>query len=574
MQSETKTCQNCKTDLIIEPDDFLFYEKMKVPAPTFCPECRLIRRLSHRNERNFYHSICERCNKNIISVFRREEDVHVYCANCWHSDSWDGLEYGIEFDKSKNVIAQLNELVHKVPLMNLYGLNATKVNSDYTNMASWLKNCYMVTYSDYCENVTYGSFVNHSRDSIDNLMGNEIELCYETINCNKSYKTFYSIDCESCSDVWFSKNCTGCNNCFGCVNQRNKNYYMFNQPMSKEDYDKKIQEYSPLSQTKINLIQNESKKLWANAPQKYIHGWRNVDSSGDYLNDTKNAKNCFTGFSIEDSKYCSFVTGKLTDAYDFVNFGLNSSLMYEVLAGGDQVSNIRMSHWAITNCSNIDYSLFCMNSKDLFGCVGLKKRQYCIFNMQYTKEEYFKLRDELIKHMNNNPYVDAKGNIYKYGEFFPIEISPYPYNDTTAQEFFPLNKDQAISQGYKWKDKEDKNYNIDIKANDIPDNISNVSDDITGKVIECAHQGVCNQQCTQAFKIVSEELSFYRRMNLAIPSLCPNCRHAERISQRNPMKLWRRQCMHLDCPNTFDTSYAPECKEIVYCERCYQQEVI
>jgi hypothetical protein len=26
------------------------------------------------------------------------------------------------------------------------------------------------------------------------------------------------------------------------------------------------------------------------------------------------------GFNIEDSKFCSFVTGKMTDTYDFVNF--------------------------------------------------------------------------------------------------------------------------------------------------------------------------------------------------------------------------------------------------------------
>jgi RNA polymerase subunit RPABC4/transcription elongation factor Spt4 len=37
---ETKNCQNCKKDFNIEPDDFSFYEKMKVPVPTWCPECR------------------------------------------------------------------------------------------------------------------------------------------------------------------------------------------------------------------------------------------------------------------------------------------------------------------------------------------------------------------------------------------------------------------------------------------------------------------------------------------------------------------------------------------------------
>ena len=33
MESESKVCQNCKKDFIIETEDFNFYEKMKVPAP-------------------------------------------------------------------------------------------------------------------------------------------------------------------------------------------------------------------------------------------------------------------------------------------------------------------------------------------------------------------------------------------------------------------------------------------------------------------------------------------------------------------------------------------------------------
>ena len=54
MNSETRRCQNCKTDFAIEPEDFAFYEKIKVPPPTFCPECRLIRRSLFRNERVLY----------------------------------------------------------------------------------------------------------------------------------------------------------------------------------------------------------------------------------------------------------------------------------------------------------------------------------------------------------------------------------------------------------------------------------------------------------------------------------------------------------------------------------------
>ena len=77
------------------------------------------------------------------------------------------------------------------------------------------------------------------------------------------------------------------------------------------------------------------------------------------------------------------------------------------------------------------------------------------------------------------------------------------------------------------------------------------------------------------------ELSFYKKMNLPLPHLCPNCRHYQRLKQRNPLKLWHRQCMcdktnhdHEDkCVTEFETSYTPNKPEIIYCEKCYQQEV-
>jgi hypothetical protein len=223
--------------------------------------------------------------------------------------------------------------------------------------------------------------------------------------------------------------------------------------------------------------------------------------------------------------------------------------------------------------SDLTYSDFCSGSSDLFGCVGLRHKQYCILNKQYTKEEYEKLVPKIIEHMSKMPYIDQRGRVYKYGEFFPSELSPFCYNETIAQEYFPKTKEEAKKDGYKWKDKEERNYKIDIKTEDIPDNIKNTDESITGKVIECEHQGKCNEQCTEAFKIIESEYSFYKRMNLPIPHLCPNCRHYQRLKQRNPFKLWHRHCMKEGCPNEFETSYAPDRQEIIYCESCYNKEV-
>jgi hypothetical protein len=209
--------------------------------------------------------------------------------------------------------------------------------------------------------------------------------------------------------------------------------------------------------------------------------------------------------------------------------------------------------------------------------------------------------------MNKMPYVDKKGRVYKYGEFFPPELSPFAYNETIAQEYFPLTKEQALAQGYRWKDPEERNIKPDYYTKDLPDHIKDVKDDILGKIIQCAHSQVkedgsleanCNEQCTTAFKIIPQELEFYRRMNLPLPRLCPNCRHFQRLKQRNPLKLWHRKCQcqgtygqnpnnsniyqnqtthfhqNKPCSNEFYTSYAPDRPEIVYCDKCYNKELL
>lgn len=131
-------------------------------------------------------------------------------------------------------------------------------------------------------------------------------------------------------------------------------------------------------------------------------------------------------------------------------------------------------------------------------------------------------------------------------------------------------------------------------TSELPDHIKDVPDTVTSEVIECEHKGECLDQCPGAFKITSQELTFYRDMNIPLPRLCHNCRHYSRLSARNPIsQLWSRQCqcggaksangiyantaLHAHstspCTATFQTSYAPERKEIVYCAECYQQEV-
>ena len=86
---------------------------------------------------------------------------------------------------------------------------------------------------------------------------------------------------------------------------------------------------------------------------------------------------------------------------------------------------------------------------------------------------------------------------------------------------------------------------------------------------------------------------FLRKEKLPVPQLCSECRHERRISDRLKLYLYDRTCMcagatdetgiykntvtHIHggehCAEKFKTGYNPEGDEIVYCEKCYQQEV-
>jgi hypothetical protein len=173
--------------------------------------------------------------------------------------------------------------------------------------------------------------------------------------------------------------------------------------------------------------------------------------------------------------------------------------------------------------------------------------------------------------MGKNPYFDKREIVYKYGEFFPAELSPFAYNETLAQEFYPKTKEEIISFGFKFNEPETRTYVPTINIDNIPDNISQVSDDFIKEIIECKNKGKIETGCTLAFRIMPEELVFYKKQKIPIPEYCPNCRHSARLAKHLPPKIFNRICAK--CKDKIKTAYSPDRPEIVYCEKCYQQEV-
>jgi hypothetical protein len=273
---------------------------------------------------------------------------------------------------------------------------------------------------------------------------------------------------------------------------------------------------------------------------------------------------------------CKYVhnSNALQDSRDCYGCGAAADLMYEAFDSGIQASRLCFVA-VIYGGTNIYYSYNCHGCDNLFGCIGLRNRQYCIFNQQYSKEEYHELRTKIIKQMEEMPYVDKKGRTYGYGEFFPVEISPFAYNETITADFYPLTKDQVLEAGYQWRDRESGKYQMTRQAKDLPDDIKDVTDDMLKEIVGCVG-------CGHAYRFIKKELDFLHQQNLPLPHFCPECRHQRRFKLVNFPRLYSRACACVSghvhgtakCPKTFDTTYAPDRPETIYCEQCYNAEVV
>lgn len=563
MASETKQCQNCKNSFIIEADDFAFYEKMKVPPPTWCPDCRQQRRYAWRNERVLYRRNCDLCKKNIVTIYSSNKPFKVYCPTCFWSDKWNGTDYARDFDFSRSFFEQFQELQREVPRIAL--LTKNSVSSEYTNHASDNKNCYLVFGAINCENILNSTNTFGCQDSMDCYWISDSQLLYECIYTYKSYNCQYGLFLEDCNDCIYGFDLRGCSNCFLSSNLRNKQYYFLNQPHSKEEYFKKIKEFElGSSKARKELYEDYLKLIQNNSLHPYAVIKRSKDSTGNVIFMSKNARNCFTVDNMEDVKNVIVALDAKT-CMDSYHFGYGCELTYECHAMF-HAYNTRFVHLSYDN-RFITYCDSCHNTENLFGCVGIKQGSYCILNKQYTKEEYEELVPKVVEHMKK---------MGEWGEFFPPSMSPFGYNETQGQIYMPLTKDEVLKRGWNWEERIPGTFDKEtIQKEALPDNIEATDSSITKEIFKC-------EQCSKNYNIIQPEFDFYRRMLLPLSRLCSDCRYMRRIALQPSRKLWHRQCMcdktHLhhqgQCKNEFETSYAPDRREIVYCESCYNSEVV
>lgn len=553
-------CSQCAAKFVITDTDILFYEKVSpifngkkelIPPPTLCPDCRVQRRMAWRNDRTFYHRKSDLTEKPVIAIYPSVTPFPVFQQNEWYGDGWDPMDYGIKVDTTRSFFEQLQELRMKVPRLSMDGINCE--NSDYCNYCGDDKNCYLDIAGEANEDCYFDLFTKYSKNCVDCTFAYHSTLCHECIQVYNCYAVRSSMYMEDCSDCAFCFDCKGCKNCLLSTNIRNKEYYIMNKEYTEKEYKEKLEELGLHRASSVQKVAELWKKMRIERGiyrDMYCLGCENCTG-----NDIKNSQNCTHVFNVsnsQDSKYLYDVLDA-TDCQD-----LNYSL-YKPEVSYELISTLQMRFSAFNMASHYSNNLFYCdltnNCSDVFGCIGLNRKQHCVLNTQYTKEEYDVLVPQIIEQMRRDG---------EWGEFQPAARSLFGYNETVAQEYMPLTKEEVLERGWKWTDEVSSKEKYHDSSIQIPDAIADTDDTICNQILFC-------ETSKKPYKIIPQELSFYRQMGIPIPRKSPVTRHQERNAARNPRKLWPRDCTK--CQKPIHTTYAPDRPEIVYCESCYLEAV-
>lgn len=576
---ENKTCRQCQAKFTVTEDDLVFLDKIspefadkkyQIPPPTLCHECRETRRLNWRNERNLYKRKCDLTGEDIVSVYSPDKPYKVYSNSAWKSDKWDPLSLGREYDENKSFFEQFNELLIKVPRQA--NNSVFNENCDYCNQTWHSKDSYMSFNLGYGERCFYANESFYVKDVIDCFDVRNCEYCYLIFDCDNCNNCRYLDHCKNCSEVYFSYDCHGCHNVFLCSNQKNKEFMIRNKQLSEEEYKKEIKKYDFGSRTKTNELLEEFEKIKSQAIHRENNSIKAENCTGDYILESKDCRDCYNIFKSQNCVRVSNCDDAGKDCRD-QNYIAEAELCYE----GVSIAGYKNVCCAFMPYGNDNYYCnFCENCKNCFGCFGLTRKEFCVLNKQYSKEDYESLAAKIINKMT------ADG---EWGEYLPARISPFAYNESVAIEYYPKSKEQSRAVGAYWQDND---YEAGFKGefyapkDNIEDYVQSEGevDKLLGAVIKCEKTG-------RPFKIMPHELAFYMKNKIPVPTVHYRERFMQLFAKRSPRKLYHRQCMcegdrdqhhghdHSGrCPVEFETTYAPDRPEKIYCEKCYQKSVI
>ena len=489
---------------------------------------------------------------DIISCYAPEAPFPVFDFDYYWSNAHHPEDYSVSYNADESFLEQFKKLSDIVPRCAL-NRDPTNVGSDYVNYGMNLKNSFYSFGGLNAEFVDYSLWPLHTRESQDLLISVNCELVYESVLPEHSSRSSFVYFSKNLLDCQYMYDCRDCVDCIGCVNLRHKKFHVFNENVGEvayKEFKKELEKGSFAEHSKVR------ERFWELMRSLPVRGERNehaVSSVGMYLIHTKNVRESIWCMEAADSKWMEF-TVKMKDCHDVTIASFGEQFYNCALSGRQSWNNI-----CTLNClasGDCEYSMDLSNCTDCFGCIGLNGKKFCILNTQYTEEEYRTL------------LASIKGKMVlegTYGQFFPHNLSPFPYNATLAHVIYPktMKQIQAIGSYYSEPSSNVSKGAKILPANELPESLESAYPDLA----QCA---VADAVSGRPFRIRTEDIIFYKRQGVPLPRLHPSERVKARLAIANNFII--EDCICKKCGVAF-RGVLPSDKYLTYCDSCYAIEI-
>ena len=204
-KSEIRICEHCGIEFFISESELNMYKKVGIELPTICFFCRVKLHLSFWMFGKFRKGKSALSGESLITVLPENTRYPIYKLSEWHSDKWNAMDYGQNYDENISFFKQLQDLQEKVPHPHQNGTKNT--NCDWCDDVWSSKNCYLARSMVGCEDLYYSYRNLYVKNSIDVVVCYNSEKCFDSVNCHHSYKLFYSRNSRDCVDSYFLQDC-------------------------------------------------------------------------------------------------------------------------------------------------------------------------------------------------------------------------------------------------------------------------------------------------------------------------------------------------------------------------------
>ena len=156
----------------------------------------------------------------------------------------------------------------------------------------------------------------------------------------------------------------------------------------------------------------------------------------------------------------------------------------------------------------------------------------------------------LIEHMKSTQ---------EWGECIAGQYSYIPYNQSLAQRYFPLTKEQAVDQGYRWYEgnaAQAEEMNVSVLDDVLPATDAS----FVAKSIES----------DKPYLITATEIALSRKLHVPLPRKTYDESMQERMMSLGGISLYDRACAKTGKP--IRTNIAPDTPWIVWDKDVYEQE--